>query len=126
MVHHIPDILKQAARELRKNMTSSEKKLWDTIRWDKLWERILRQKVFYVYTEDSGLNRFIIPDFYIASKKFIIEVDGGIHKLSEILKLDKVKEELIIQKWFNFIRITNNEIEQDIEKVITKIKQKLI
>ena len=121
-MHHIPGTLKNAARELRKNMTSSEKKLWEEIRWDKLWERVLRQKVFYVYTENSGLDRYIIPDFYIASKILIIEVDGSIHKLSEILILDKIKQD----KWFNFIRIANDEIEQDIEKVIIKIKHKLI
>lgn len=92
MNYHIPDELKFVARELRRNMTASEKILWNHIKWDKLWVRVLRQKVFYVYTDDNWFNRFIIPDFYVASKKLIIEVDGDIHKLSDIMNLDRMKE----------------------------------
>ncbi|USN57869.1 MAG: DUF559 domain-containing protein [Candidatus Peribacteria bacterium] len=32
----IPDVIKQAARDLRNNQTEPEKKLWDEIRYDKL------------------------------------------------------------------------------------------
>jgi very-short-patch-repair endonuclease len=106
-------------------MTKSERIFWEAIRWDILWERVLRQKIFYAYTEYSWLDRFIIPDFYIAKKKLIIEIDWSIHKVSDVLKLDKVKEELILNKWFDIIRFTNNEIEKDIGTVIQKIKQKL-
>jgi len=72
------------------------------------------QKIFYVYTENNGQDRFIIPDFYIAQKKMIIEIDGSIHKLDEILKLDNIKEELIRKRGFEIIRITNEEIYDDI------------
>ena len=126
MSNYIPDVLKKTARELRKNMTISEKLFWEAVRWDKLWERVLRQKIFYVYTENNWFKRYIIPDFYIAKNKLIIEIDWSIHKLWNILKLDKIKDELILQRWFNIIRITNNELENNIEKVIHKIKQKLI
>lgn len=118
--------LKEVARDLRKNMTPSEKKLWIYIRKWQLWEMVLRQKVFYVYTEDSWQERFIIPDFYIAKKKLIIEVDWWIHKLSQVLKLDKIKEKLILQRWFQIIRFTNEEIQTDIKKVILTIKNTLI
>ncbi len=122
----IPDIIKQVARDLRKKMTISERIFWEAVRWDKLWERVLRQKIFYVYTEYDGQDRYIIPDFYIASKKLIIEIDGSIYKVSDVLKLDKIKEELIYKRGFDIIRITNSEVKNDIEKVIQKIKQKLI
>lgn len=125
MINYIPDNIKEVARNLRKNMTKSEKIFWEAVRWDKLWERVLRQKIFYVYTEDNNVNRYIIPDFYIASKKLIIEIDGSIHKISDILHLDKIKEDLIINRWFNIIRFTNEEVENNIENVIQKIKQKL-
>jgi very-short-patch-repair endonuclease len=35
-------------------------------------------------------KRYIISDFYIAKKKLIIEIDWSIHKLSEVLNLDKI------------------------------------
>ena len=106
-------------------MTDSEKELWKYIRWDKLWTRILRKKIFYVYTENNWFDRYIIPDFYIASKKLIIEVDGSIHRIADIMKLDKIKEELIISKWFKILRITNKEIKNNIDWVIIKIKKEL-
>lgn len=125
MNYHIPDKLKLVARELRNHMTESEKILWKHIKSDKLWVRVLRQKIFYVYTENNWLDRYIIPDFYIARNKLIIEVDWSIHKVSHIMKLDKIKEQLIISKWYNILRITNEEILNDIDGVIEKIKNKL-
>ena len=121
----VPNSIKNIARELRKNMTKAEKIFWNNVRYNKLWERVLRQKIFYVYTENSGQERFIIPDFYIAKKKLIIEIDGSIHKLDKILKLDNIKDELIKNRWFNIIRITNEEIYENIEKVLEKIKAEI-
>ena len=122
---YIPDNIKIIARELRKKMTKAERIFWENVRKDKIWERILRQKIFYVYTENSWLDRFIIPDFYISKKKIIIEIDGSIHKLDKILKLDKIKDELIKNRWFKIIRITNEEIYNNIDKVIEKIKKEI-
>ena len=119
---YIPDNIKKIARELRKNLTKAEKMFWNKVRYDTLWERVLRQKIFYVYTENSWLDRFIIPDFYIARKKLIIEIDGWIHKLDRILELDTIKSKLIEKRGFHIIRITNEEIYADIDWVITKLK----
>ena len=87
----IPDIIKETARDLRKNMTESEVILWSFIKWNKLGAKFLRQKPIYVFTEDSGLDRFIIPDFYSFEKKIILEIDWSIHNLEEIYSLDMLK-----------------------------------
>ena len=121
----IPENIKLVVRELRKNQTKAEEILWNEIRNDKLWVRVLRQKIFYVYTENSWQERYIIPDFYIAKNKLIIEVDGSIHKIWDIMNLDKIKDELIINRWFKILRITNDEIYNNLENVILKIKNKL-
>ena len=121
----IPEIIKEAARNLRNNMTKSEELLWNELKDKKLWVRFLRQRPVYVYTENSWLDRYIIPDFYCSSKGLIIEVDWNIHDIEEVLILDKEKEELIKQKWTKILRITNEEIYENIDKVILKIKQKL-
>jgi len=121
----IPENIKIIARKLRSNQTKAEEILWNEINNDKLWFRVLRQKIFYVYTENNLQERYIIPDFYIAKKKLIIEIDWSIHKLSEVLNLDKIKDELIEQKWFDILRITNEEIYSDLKNVINTIKHKL-
>ena len=93
-----PEIILEAARSLRKNMTPAEEKLWRYIRRDVSGYRFLRQKPIYVYTEDNGHDRFIIPDFYCHEKKLILEIDGDIHNVPEIFELDSVKEELLGRK----------------------------
>ncbi len=52
----IPDIIKETARKLRKNMTESEIILWSFIKWWKIWVSFLRQKSIYVFTEDIKNN----------------------------------------------------------------------
>jgi len=117
----IPDIIKEASRDLRKNMTKSEEKIWDKLKNKKLWFKFLRQKPIYLYTENSWLDRYIIPDFCYLELKLVLEIDWNIHTKKEIYLLDIEKEKLLIQKWFKLIRITNREILYNIDKVLEKI-----
>lgn len=121
----ISDIIKKAARELRKNMTPAEKLLWNRIRRDISWCRFLRQKPLYVFTEDSGLDRFVIPDFYCYSKRLVVEVDGNIHNQHEIYFLDREKELLLEKYWITVLRLENDEIMNNIDAAMQKIMNKL-
>ena len=118
---HIPEIIKQAAKNLRNNSTQSEVILWNHIKQEKLWVKFLRQKPIYVYTENNWLDRFIIADFYCHDKKLVIEVDGRVHEKSDVYKLDRIKEELLIKQGISVLRIKNIEIEKDMHKVLEKI-----
>jgi very-short-patch-repair endonuclease len=119
----VPDVIKGVVKELRNNMTKSEVILWNYLKWWKLWSNFLRQKPIYVFTENSWLDRFIIPDFYCFEKKLIIEIDWGIHNLKEIYNLDQEKEKLLKNQWFKILRITNNQINHNINTVLNQIKQ---
>lgn len=121
----IPDIIKEASRNLRKNMTYAEIILWNQIKWWKLWVKFLRQKPIYVYTDFNWLDRYIIADFYCHDKKIILEIDWSIHNLKEIYELDIYKENLLINMWFKIIRIKNVEIKNNIFNVIKEIKKYL-
>lgn len=118
----IPDVIKQAARDLRNNQTEPEKKLWDEIRYDKLWIKFLRQRPIYVYTEDSGLDRFVIVDFVSLKDKIIIEVDGSIHDTLEVAQLDQYKEKLLQRLGYVIVRIRNEDIIDDIYQVLDRLK----
>ena len=118
----IPEIIKLTARGLRKNMTESEVVLWSFIRDEKLWIKFLRQKPVFVFTENSWLDRYVIPDFYCFKKKVILEIDWNIHNLKEIYELDLYKENLLKNMWFKIIRIQNEEIKTNINSVIQIIK----
>ena len=117
-----PDIIKEASQKLRRNMTVSEKKLWYEIHRNKLGIKFLRQKPLYLYTEDSWLDRFIIPDFISLWSKIIIEIDWNIHEIPQVLELDKHKEKQIKKLWYRIIRITNEEIDNNIYEVIERLE----
>ncbi len=120
-----PDIIKETARELRKNMTESEVVLWSFIKWWKIWASFLRQKPIYVFTENSWLRRYIIPDFYCYKSKIILEIEWNIHDIKEVYELDLYKEKLLKNMWFKIIRIKNEDIKNNINNVIKTIKSHL-
>ena len=119
----VSDIIKQVSRDLRKNLTNSEKIIWNELKNRKLWYKFLRQKPIYLYTENSWLDRYIIPDFCCLELKLILEIDGNIHNKIEIYLLDIEKEKLLQKKWFKTIRIKNEEISDDLVSVIKKIEK---
>ena len=121
----IPNIIKSAARELRNNSTASEVILWNYIKNWELWVKFLRQKPIYVFTENTGLDRFMIPDFYCFEQKIVIEIDWNIHHLKEVYNLDREKEKLLLNMGFKILRFTNEEIKNDISNVIKLLKKEI-
>ncbi len=119
----IAEKIKKASRNLRQNMTESEIILWSFIRWWKIWAKFMRQHPIYVFTENNWLDRYIIPDFYCHESKLIIEIDWSIHNIKEVYELDKVKENILKNMWFNIIRIKNLDIKTNINNVIQSIKK---
>ena len=94
------------AKELRKNMTKEERHLW----YDFLKDypvRFSRQKV---------LGKYIV-DFYSASAKIIIELDGSQHFEEAGQKYDKNRDEYLKEYGLNIIRIPNNEINENFDGV---------
>ncbi len=120
-MRHIPDIIQNAARNLRNNMTPAEIHLWWYIKDKNIEQRFMRQKPLYVYTEDSWLDRFIIADFYCHNKKLVIELDGSVHLNPDIQELDKHKEFLLKQHGITVIRFSNHQIFWNIEDIMNQI-----
>lgn len=106
-------------------MTESEKIIWNELKNKKMWVKFLRQNPMYVYTEDNWLNRFIIPDFYCNEKRLILEIDWNLHDLKEILNLDKHKEKLVHNLWIKVLRITNENIKNNLPNVLKSIHSSL-
>ena len=117
-----PNIIKEAARELRQNLTLSEELLWKELRAKKLWIKFYRQKPIFVFKEDSWLDRYIIADFYSPKYKLIIELDWAVHNIKEIYALDRIKEQLLQKRWFIILRFQNKEVLNNIKTVLQKIK----
>jgi very-short-patch-repair endonuclease len=105
--------LKERAKELRLNMTNSEKRLWyDVLKKDRLLGlRFVRQRI---------LGQFIV-DFYCAKLKLAIEVDGEIHENN--LEYDKERDYVLNKMGIILLRIKNKEIMNNIYTVKNKIEK---
>lgn len=106
--------LKDFSRNLKKEMTKCEKKLWAVVRKDQLGVRVLRQKVIEGF----------IADFYIHKHKLIIEVDGESHNSKE--KHDSFRKGILSAKGYRVIRFWDWEVDDDLDSVLGRIKAEFI
>lgn len=118
------DLLKitNHARQLRKEMTDSEKILWNELRGRKInGYKFLRQHPI-LYNGNLIRYYYFIADFYCAAKKVIIELDGPIHENNK--EYDEYRDTILNDMNLNILRIKNEEL-SDIRNVIEKIKEYL-
>lgn len=105
--------LVKKARELRSNMTRTEIILWSRLRSKKIeGYKFRRQQPIFDY----------VVDFYCDKLKLIIEVDGEVHSLAQNFDYDLKRQEILILNGYNVFRVSNFEIETDIDSVVEKIK----
>ena len=104
------------AQLLRRNETKAEKLLWEKLRNNQLEGlKFRRQHPVNIY----------IADFYCHKFKLIIELDGDYHNQEEQKQKDEVRTEVLGLNDLKIIRFKNEEVEQDINQVLTTIKNKI-
>jgi len=108
-----PDIMENA-RRLRKNMTNSEKLLWEKLKGKQICGlRFRRQHPIDIF----------IADFYCHEVRLVVEIDGEIHNQQEEYDDGRTAE---MEKFgIKMIRFKNYEVEKDIENVVEKIISKV-
>jgi leucyl-tRNA synthetase len=114
-IHNIQRLLERR-KELRKNQTPQEERLWWYLRDKRLGIKFRRQ---------HSVGGYIL-DFYCKEKRLIIEIDGGIHLQKENKEYDEVRDKYFEELGYKTLRFTNNEVENNIKKVLEKIKSHLI
>jgi leucyl-tRNA synthetase len=105
--------LKENVLENRKNPTEAEEKMWQAVRNSKLGYKFRRQ---------HAIDRFIV-DFVCIEKKLVIEIDGPIHNFQK--KEDAERTQIIQEAGFKVIRFSNQEVLNNLEDVLKKIKTEL-
>ena len=101
-------IFKNAAL-LRNNLTPAEMLLWGHLKGSQLVAKFRRQHPLGIY----------IADFYCHQHKIVIELDGGIHNLPEIVKNDLERQLNIENDGIRVLRFKNEEIFKSIGKRIS-------
>ena len=99
------------ARQLRQRSTTAETLLWRAIRNRQLEGRKFRRQV--------PVGAYVV-DFYCASERLAVELDGPIHEHQ--LEADRLRQELIESLGIHFVRLNNQEVEEDLPSALEKIQ----
>ena len=107
------------AKELRKNMTPWEKKLW-----------FLFLRNYPVrFQRQKAVGNYIV-DFYCAKAGLAIELDGGGHYTAQQEQKDAVRTAYLEKMKINVMRVCNTEIDRRFrgvcEKIDLEVKKKLM
>ena len=98
------------AKELRKNMTPWERKLWyQFLRTYPL--RFQRQKAIGAY----------IADFYCAKARLVVELDGGGHYEAEQQRLDEQRTKSLEAMGLTVVRFSNRDVDRNFDGVCEHI-----
>ena len=103
------------AQKLRTNMTKEERRLWyDCLK--KLPVTVNRQKV---------IGSFIL-DFYCASAKVAIELDGSQHYEEDGREKDKKRDTYLNERGITVLRYSNRDVNMQFRDVCEDIERHLI
>jgi very-short-patch-repair endonuclease len=103
----------ELARDLRMRMTPQERILWHALRNDALGAlHFRRQQVIAGY----------IIDFYCASAKLAIEIDGASHL--HRTEHDAVRDRALSEMGIRTLRVSNDEVDQNLDGVLRKIAER--
>lgn len=104
--------MKGLRKHLRENMTGAEVYLWTRIRKKQLGYRFRRQ---------VSLGYYVV-DFYCPELSLVIEVDGSVHSNLMVIKKDQFRQSRLEMDNVVFLRLTNNEVLQEIDQTLARIK----
>jgi very-short-patch-repair endonuclease len=103
--------LLERAKEMRRNPTEPEVRVWRYLSNSQLGHKFRRQAVIFPY----------ISDFFCPGKGLIIEVDGDIHDAASDARRDARLQRL----GFATLRFTNADVRENIEGVVSTIRSAL-
>lgn len=96
-------------RTLRRNMTDSEKLLWQKLRGCQIKN--------YKFRRQHPFSDYIL-DFVCLEAKLVIELDGGQH--NESVK-DVLRDQALAKAGFRVMRFWNNQVMTELDAVVEKI-----
>ena len=108
----ITSIKLQRAKQLRRNMTPEEKIIWQHLRANRL-------RGFH-FRRQQIIDGFI-ADFYCHATALVIEIDGRIHQTQ--VEYDTERDKVLSARGLRLLRIKNEEINDNIDKVLQRILQ---
>ena len=106
----------QNAKNLRHRQTKAEERLWSLLR-----NRQLKGKKF---RRQHAIANYIV-DFYYNESKLAIELDGNLHATAEGREYDDSRTLVLNEVGVTVLRFWNEEVMNDIMRVLKKIEENL-
>jgi very-short-patch-repair endonuclease len=97
---------KNKAKDLRKNQTEAEQRIWSHLR--------LKQMGGFKFRRQHPIGKYSV-DFVCLEKRLIIEVDGGQH--DEQRTYDANRDAWLTSQGFRILRFWNNQIFKELDSV---------
>jgi very-short-patch-repair endonuclease len=107
---------KESRKFLRNHQTYTEYLLWKQLKSKRLCG--------YKFRRQYSVDQYIV-DFYCPKVKLAIEVDGISHDPDEQKRYDNYRQRYIEKLGLKFIRVTDEEILLDLDRVLIRIKKKI-
>ena len=104
--------LKEPSRNLRNNMTDTERLLWSRLR--------RKQLLGVQFYRQKPLGHFI-TDFYAPAVNLVIEVDGCQHSETEHQLRDERRDEFLAERGLFVLRFNNWQVLHETDAVVARI-----
>jgi very-short-patch-repair endonuclease len=85
-----------------------------------LWHRLKSSQTGYKFRRQQGIGKYVV-DFYCPERKLIIEIDGDSHYQSDAQENDLKRDLFFKSVNLQILRFTNNEVDSNIEGVLSLI-----
>jgi very-short-patch-repair endonuclease len=110
----VPAQLLKRARSLRRSATKSE---------DIFWKRIRNGQISGLKFRRQVPIHGLIVDFACFSHRLVVEIDGGIHGLSEVQQRDQDRDAKLKHFGYRVLRFSDRAIFEELETVIGLIEE---
>ena len=110
---HNRHYLRQFRKSNRKSLTTAEAVLWNHLKGRKLSGRKFRRQ--------HSISNYIV-DFYCATEKLIVELDGQVHHNLVAEIRDQKRTEFLENRGFKIIRFENKLVFNHLDSVLNEIR----
>ena len=104
--------LKDKARQLRKNLTDSEKALWSRLR--------NKQLLGLQFYRQKPIGEHIV-DFFAPGAKLVVEVEGSQHMLGDHVEKDGIRDGYLASLGLKVLRFNSREVLKESDAVVEAI-----
>ena len=111
-IHNRKELI-ESRKDLRRKLTPSEAFLWKHLRAKQLDGK--------KFVKQHSIGKYIV-DFYLASDKLIIELDGEVHQNPAAMEYDEQRTAYLTGLGFSVIRFENKMVFDNLQSVLTEIR----